>query len=89
MRNYPSEKARKLEDRIKLFRDGITLQKQSAALSYAKDNDPEMRTAFLKHEYAESQVNVVIRWMEEGLVEIYHETNAFIAEAVRESKASV
>lgn len=87
MRNYPSAKAAKLEDRIKLFRDGITLQKQNAALLYAKDNDPEMRTQYLKHDYAESQVNIVIRWMEEGLVEIYHETNAFIAEAVKESKA--
>jgi len=89
MRNYPSDKTLKLENRIKMFRDGITLQKQTAALAYAKDNDPEMRTQYLKHDYAESQVNIVLRWMEEGLVEIFHETNAFIATAVKESKESV
>jgi hypothetical protein len=86
MLNYPTAKMSDLEDKIRLFHEGITYTKTNAALKYAKDNDPDSRTEFLKLEYAEMQINIVRRWMEEGLIAIFHEANDAISEAVRTCK---
>lgn len=81
-----SPKTQELIEDIRRFKEGIAIYKQSQALQYAKDNKPEDRTSYLKYEYAESQVDAVLTMMTKGLINIHHESNSRITQAVNDSK---
>lgn len=84
--NSLSPKTQDLMANIKRFKEGIEISKKSQAIQYARDNKPEDRTAFLKYEYAEIQVDTVLSMLTKGLIEIHHETHERIAQAIKDNK---
>jgi hypothetical protein len=84
--NSLSPKTQELIAYIKRYKEGITVYKQSVAIQYSKDNKPEDRVTFLKYDYAEMQVDNVLSMLTKGLIEIHHETNARITQAINENK---
>jgi hypothetical protein len=86
MQEYPSPKTNEVLNRVKTFIEGIEMSKQRAALNYAKDNEPKQRDEYLKYEYAEQQARAIYTLVERGLVAVFHETNDFIADAVKNNR---
>jgi len=84
--NSLSPKTQELIANIRRHKEGIELSKRSQAIQYAKDNKPEDRNAFLKYEYAEMQVDYVLDMLTKGLIDIHHETNTRISQAIKDSQ---
>jgi len=70
-----------LIDDINRFKHGIVLYKNNSAIRYADGNDPAERIEYQKQAFAESQIDVVLKFISEGLFKIHHEAEHLIKEA--------